>query len=135
MPIHVAIKLGINSYRTALAERSLKRLLEQAHTEENKFKEKVVAYLLKLMENYSKLYRTEGDPDSSCSSHSDDTSQMKGEFEIESISTFNNQVLDAGEEQSRKIRVPILCCAARCSAAREPLDHFEIYADSNYEKI
>jgi hypothetical protein len=52
----VATELGINSNRTALVEqRSLKRLLEEARTEEDKLKEKVVAYLLKLMQNYSKL--------------------------------------------------------------------------------
>jgi U-box domain len=105
---HVATKLGINSYRTALVERrSLKRLLEQARAEEDKLKEKVVAYLLKLLQNYSKLYRTEGDPDSSCSSpRSDDGSQVRGESEIETIATFNNQVLDVGEEQSGRIPTP-----------------------------
>jgi hypothetical protein len=86
----VATELGINSYRTALVEqRPLKRLLEEARTEEDKLKEKDVAYLLKLMQNYSKLYRTEGDSDLSCfSPSSDDGSQMKDEPAIEGISTF-----------------------------------------------
>lgn len=105
---HAATKLGINSYKTALVERrSLKKLLEQASTEEDKLKENIIAYLLKLMQNYSKRYRTEGDPDSSCSSaRSDDDSQMKGESEIESIATFNSQVLNVREEQSGRIPAP-----------------------------
>jgi hypothetical protein len=28
-----------------------------------------------------------------------------------------------------------LCCVAPCSTVRVPLDHFEIYTDSNHEKI
>ncbi|KAF3337925.1 U-box domain-containing protein 45 [Carex littledalei] len=103
-----ATKLGINSYRTALVERrSLKKLLEQARTEDDKLKEKVVDYLLQLMQKYSKLYRTEGDPDSNCSSpRSDDGSPMKGGSEIESVATFNSQVLEVGEEQSGRIPAP-----------------------------
>lgn len=103
-----ATKLGINSYRTALVERrSLKKLLEQARTEGDKLKEKVVDYLLQLMQKYSKLYRTEGDPDSNCSSpRSDDGNQMKGGSEIENVATFNSQVLEVGEEQSGRIPAP-----------------------------
>ncbi|KAJ3696881.1 hypothetical protein LUZ61_000586 [Rhynchospora tenuis] len=102
-----ATKLGINSYKTALIERrSLKKLLEQASKEEDKLKEKVVACLLKLMQNYSKLYRTEGDPDSSCSTpRSDDGDQMKSGSEIESLAA-NSQVLNASEEHSGRIPAP-----------------------------
>ncbi|KAJ4756434.1 U-box domain-containing family protein [Rhynchospora pubera] len=102
-----ATKLRINSYKTALIERrSLKKLLVQASQEEDKLKEKVVAYLLKLMQNYSKLYRTEGDPDSSCSTpRSNDGDRMKSGSEIESLAV-NSQALNASEEHSGRIPAP-----------------------------
>ncbi|KAJ1696561.1 hypothetical protein LUZ63_005073 [Rhynchospora breviuscula] len=102
-----ATKLGINSYKTALIERrSLKKLLQQASQEEDKLKEKVVAYLLKLMQNYSKHCRTEGDHDSSCSTpRSDDGDLMKSGSEIESLAA-NSQALNASEEHSGRIPAP-----------------------------
>ncbi|XP_023002160.1 U-box domain-containing protein 45-like isoform X2 [Cucurbita maxima] len=55
-----AIKLGINSSRSALAERrALKKLIDRSRTEEDKRKESIVAYLLHLMRKYSKLFRSE----------------------------------------------------------------------------
>ncbi|KAK4780014.1 hypothetical protein SAY87_016120 [Trapa incisa] len=55
-----AMKLGITSSRTALAERrALKKLIERARAEEDKRKEFIVEYLLHLMRKYSKLFRNE----------------------------------------------------------------------------
>ncbi|THU68187.1 hypothetical protein C4D60_Mb08t01270 [Musa balbisiana] len=55
-----ASRLGITSSRAAVAEkRALKKLMEKVHTEEDKRKEAVVAYLYHLMRKYSKLSRPE----------------------------------------------------------------------------
>ncbi|XP_074295748.1 U-box domain-containing protein 6-like [Silene latifolia] len=55
-----ASRLGITSSRAALAERRcLKKLIEKARIEEDKRKESIVAYLLHLMRNYSKLFRSD----------------------------------------------------------------------------
>ncbi|XP_073281568.1 U-box domain-containing protein 6-like [Primulina huaijiensis] len=55
-----ASKLGFNCLRAALRERrALKKLLERARADEDNRKESIVAYLLHLMRNYSKSFRTE----------------------------------------------------------------------------
>ncbi|XP_031494770.1 U-box domain-containing protein 6-like [Nymphaea colorata] len=55
-----AIKLGITSLASALAERrALKKLVERARYENDKRKESIVSYLLHLMRKYSKLFRSE----------------------------------------------------------------------------
>ncbi|KZV40012.1 U-box domain-containing protein 45-like [Dorcoceras hygrometricum] len=55
-----ASKLGINSLKAAVRERrALKKLIENARANEDTRKESIVAYLLHLMRNYSKSFRTE----------------------------------------------------------------------------
>jgi hypothetical protein len=55
-----ALKLGITSSRAALTERrALKKLIEKAHSDEDKRKESVVSYLYNLMRKYSKFFRSE----------------------------------------------------------------------------
>ncbi|KAJ3675432.1 hypothetical protein LUZ60_004474 [Juncus effusus] len=64
----ICTRLSINSSRAALTERrGLKKLLERSRTDNDKRKEFIVSFLLDLMQKYSKIFRTEGDSDSNCS--------------------------------------------------------------------
>ncbi|KAG0477657.1 hypothetical protein HPP92_012376 [Vanilla planifolia] len=57
---NAASKLGITSSRAALVERrALKKLIERAHSDDDKRKESIVSYLLHLMRKYSQLFRGE----------------------------------------------------------------------------
>lgn len=77
-----ALRLGITSSRTALAERrALKRLVERSRIEEDKRKESIVSYLLHLMRKYSKIFRSEFSDENDSQGSSPCSPAVQGPFE------------------------------------------------------
>ncbi|KAH7684991.1 Zinc finger RING/FYVE/PHD-type protein [Dioscorea alata] len=97
-----ASRLGITSSRSALAERrALKKLIERARAEEDKRKESIVSYLLRLMRKYSKIFRSEIGDDTDSQGSTPRSPTVLGSFEEISCAGTNGL---AFERQLSKLR-------------------------------
>ncbi|KAJ0972360.1 hypothetical protein J5N97_020319 [Dioscorea zingiberensis] len=97
-----ASRLGITSSRVALAERrALKKLIERARAEEDRRKESIVSYLLRLMRKYSKIFRSEIGDDTDSQGSTPHSPTVLGSFEDISCAGSNGL---AFERQLSKLR-------------------------------
>ncbi|CAA0820097.1 U-box domain-containing protein 45 [Striga hermonthica] len=136
-----ACKIGITSSRAALRERrALKKLVDRARAEEDKRKESIVAYLLHLINKYSKLFRSEysDDNDSQGSTPCSPTVQLNGgclffDRQLSKLSSFN---FKPNLRRSGQMQMPVPPEELRCPISMQLMyDPVIIASGQTYERI
>ncbi|CAN6483172.1 unnamed protein product [Victoria cruziana] len=139
-----AIKLGIISLASALAERrALKKLVEMARCENDKRKEIIVSYLLHLMRKYSKIFRSEcpDDVDSQGSTPCSPTVHGSVEEGVGSAQAIDGQLLKFGSlninpNGRRSGNLPVTPEEFRCPISLQLMyDPVIIASGQTYERV